>query len=123
MQLKLELRDRVNNLFKFFHKLTNLKGNKGIREMASSLENIIGDDDPYSRKGLLYKLLTRILSKYDIPGLEYHSSTVGRLFKSGFERFGLGQAKPSLSDQNVILVFVVGGMNGIEVLEAQEALS
>ncbi|KAJ0714747.1 putative sec1-like protein [Helianthus annuus] len=33
------------------------------------------------------------------------------------------RAKPSLSDQNVILVFVVGGMNGIEVLEAQEALS
>ncbi|MFS8025463.1 putative sec1-like protein [Helianthus anomalus] len=123
MQLKLELRDRVDNLFKFFHKLTNLKGNKGIREMASSLENSIGDDDPYSRKGLLYKLLTRILSKYDVPGLEYHSSTVGRLFKSGFGRFGLGQAKPSLSDQNVILVFVVGGMNGIEVLEAQEALS
>ncbi|KAI7731505.1 hypothetical protein M8C21_012491 [Ambrosia artemisiifolia] len=123
MQLKLELRDRVDNLFKFLHKLTNLKGNKGIREMASSLENSIGDDDPYSRKGLLYKLLTRILNKYDVPGLEYHSSTVGRLFKSGFGRFGLGQAKPSLSDQNVLLVFVVGGMNGIEVLEAQEALS
>ncbi|KAK1424108.1 hypothetical protein QVD17_19421 [Tagetes erecta] len=123
MQLKLELRDRVDNLFKFLHKLTNLKDNKGIRDMASSLENSIGVDDPYSRKGLLYKLLTRILSKYDVPGLEYHSSTVGRLFKSGFGRFGLGQAKPSLSDQNVILVFVVGGMNGIEVLEAQEALS
>ncbi|KAL8228322.1 hypothetical protein R6Q57_015906 [Mikania cordata] len=122
LQLKLELRDRVDNLFKFLHKLTNVKGNKGIRDMTSSLENNIGDD-PYSRKGLLYKLLTRILSKNDIPGLEYHSSTVGRLFKSGFGRFGLGQAKPSLSDQNVILVFVVGGMNGIEVLEAQEALS
>ncbi|KAI3795652.1 hypothetical protein L1987_38309 [Smallanthus sonchifolius] len=123
MQLKLELRDRVDNLFKFLHKLTNLKGNKGIRDMQSSLENSIGGDDPYARKGLLYKLLTRILSKYDVPGLEYHSSTVGRLFKSGFGRFGLGQAKPSLSDQNVILVFIVGGMNGIEVLEAQEAIS
>lgn len=90
MQLKLELRDRVDNLFKFLHKLTNLKGNKGIREATLSWENSIGDD-PYSRKGLLYKLLTRILSKYDVPGLEYHSSTVGRLFKSGFGRFGLGQ--------------------------------
>lgn len=112
MQLKLELRDRVDNLFKFLHKLTNnLKGsNKSI------------GDDPYSRKGLLYKLVTRILNKYDIPGLEYHSSTVGRLFKSGFGRFGLGQAKPTLSDQNVILVFVVGGMNAIEVVEVQEAL-
>ncbi|XP_076912931.1 sec1 family domain-containing protein MIP3-like [Bidens hawaiensis] len=123
MQLKLELRDRVDNLFRYLHKLTSLKGNKGIRELVSSLESSIGGDDPYSRKGLLYKLLTRILNKYDVPGLEYHSSTVGRLFKSGFGRFGLGQAKPSLSDQNVILVFVVGGMNGIEVLEAHEALS
>ncbi|PWA95182.1 Sec1-like protein [Artemisia annua] len=118
MQLKLELRDRVDNLFKFLHKLTNLKGNTGIREWESGI-----GDDPYSRKGLLYKLLTRILNKYEVPGLEYHSSTVGRLFKSGFGRFGLGQAKPSLSDQNVILVFVVGGMNAIEVLEVQEALS
>lgn len=122
MQLKLELRDRVDNLFKFLHKLTNINGNKGLREVTLNWENNIGDD-PYSRKGLLYKLLTRILSKYDVPGLEYHSSTVGRLFKSGFGRFGLGQAKPSLSDQNVILVFVVGGMNAIEVVEAQEALS
>lgn len=116
MQLKLELRDRVDNLFKFLHKLTNLKST--YRDAASSI-----GDDPYSRKGLLYKLLTRILNKDDVPGLEYHSSTVGRLFKSGFGRFGLGQAKPSLSDQNLILVFVVGGMNGIEVVEAQEALS
>lgn len=122
MQLKLELRDRVDNLFKFLHKLTNINGNKGLREVTQNWENNVGND-PYSRKGLLYKLLTRILSKYDVPGLEYHSSTVGRLFKSGFGRFGLGQAKPTLSDQSVILVFVVGGMNAIEVLEAQEALS
>nr|XP_043610440.1 sec1 family domain-containing protein MIP3 [Erigeron canadensis] len=122
MQLKLELRDRVDNLFKFLHKLANLKGNKGIREATLNWENSIGDD-PYSKKGLLYKLLTRILNKYEVPGLEYHSSTVGRLFKSGFGRFGLGQAKPSLADQNVILVFVVGGMNAIEVVEVQEALS
>lgn len=113
MQLKLELRDRVDNLFKFFHKLTNLKGGKGNWESG---------DDPYSRKGLLYKLVSKILRKDDVAGLEYHSSTVGRLFKTGFGRFGLGQAKPSLSDQNVILVFVVGGMNAIEVLEVQEAL-
>jgi hypothetical protein len=33
------------------------------------------------------------------------------------------QAKPSLADQSVILVFVIGGINGIEVLEAQEAVS
>lgn len=117
MQLKLELRDRVDNLFKFLHKLSSLKRNVSL----GSESNYSGD--PYSSKGLLYKLLTRVLRKYDVPGLEYHSSTVGRLFKSGFGRFGLGQAKPSLADQSVILVFVIGGISAVEVREAQEALS
>ncbi|KAL2496954.1 Sec1 family domain-containing protein MIP3 [Forsythia ovata] len=116
VQLKLELRDRVDNLFKFLHKLSSSKGNTHLREGTTY------NDDTYSSKTLLYKLLTRVLRKYDIPGLEYHSSTVGRLFKSGFGRFGLGQAKPSLADHNVILVFVIGGINGLEVREAQEAL-
>ncbi|MFQ6630468.1 hypothetical protein Gotur_008469 [Gossypium turneri] len=118
MQLKLELRDRVDNLFKYLHKLSSLKSKKGPLGLESNLSS-----DLYTNKGLLYKLLTKILGKFDVPGLEYHSSTVGRLFKSGFGRFGLGQAKPSLADQNLILVFVVGGINGVEVQEAQEALS
>lgn len=118
MQLKLELRDRVDNLFKYLHKLSSLKSKKGPLGLESNLSS-----DPYTNKGLLYKLLTKTLGKFDVPGLEYHSSTVGRLFKSGFGRFGLGQAKPSLADQNLILVFVVGGINGVEVQEAQEALS
>ncbi|XP_075671605.1 sec1 family domain-containing protein MIP3 [Castanea sativa] len=123
MQLKLELRDRVDNLFKFLHKLSSLKRrNLPLRDGLLSLESNFSGD-PYTSKGLLHKLLTRVLSKDDVPGLEYHSSTVGRLFKSGFGRFGLGQAKPSLADQNVILVFVIGGINGLEVREAQEALS
>ncbi|OMO83865.1 Sec1-like protein [Corchorus capsularis] len=123
MQLKLELRDRVDNLFKHLHKLSSLKSkNVVLREGPLALESNLSSD-PYTNKGLLYKLLTKILGKYDVPGLEYHSSTVGRLFKSGFGRFGLGQAKPSLSDQNAILVFVVGGINAVEVREAQEALS
>ncbi|KAI4333839.1 hypothetical protein L6164_018598 [Bauhinia variegata] len=123
MQLKLELRDRVDSLFKFLHKLSNLKRkNIPLRDGSLTMENNLSDDS-YIGKGILYKLLTRVLSKLDVPGLEYHSSTVGRLFKSGFGRFGLGQAKPSLADQNVILVFVIGGINGLEVREAQEALS
>ncbi|KAJ9686119.1 hypothetical protein PVL29_015148 [Vitis rotundifolia] len=123
MQLKLELRDRVDNLFKVLHKLSSLKRrNIPLREGALALDNDFSGD-PSTRKGLLYKLLTRVLGKYEVPGLDYHSSTVGRLFKSGFGRFGLGQAKPSLADQNVILVFVIGGINGLEVREAQEALS
>lgn len=123
MQLKLELRDRVDTLFKFLHKLSCLKRkNKPLRDGMISSESNFGGD-PYTSKGLLYKLLTKVLSKNDVSGLEYHSSTVGRLFKSGFGRFGLGQAKPSLGDQNVIMVFVIGGINGLEVREAQEALS
>ncbi|XP_044503184.1 sec1 family domain-containing protein MIP3 isoform X2 [Mangifera indica] len=123
MQLKLELRDRVDNLFKFFHKVSGLKNwNMQLREDPLDSEiNFSGDS--YTSKGLLYKLLRNVLSKSDVPGLEYHSSTVGRLFKSGFGRFGLGQAKPSLADQNVILIFVIGGINGLEVREAMEALS
>ncbi|KAG8386792.1 hypothetical protein BUALT_Bualt03G0185700 [Buddleja alternifolia] len=116
MQMKLELRDRVDNFFKFLHKLSSVKRNTALREIQQN-------DDPYSSKGLLYKLLMCILDKHDIPGLEYHSSTVGRLFKSGFGRFGLGQAKPSLVEQNVILIFVIGGINGVEVREVQEALT
>ncbi|XVE86331.1 hypothetical protein DITRI_Ditri18aG0027100 [Diplodiscus trichospermus] len=123
MQLKLELRDRVDILFKHLHKLSGLKSkNVPLREGPLALESNLSGN-PYTNKGLLYKLLTKILGKFDVPGLEYHSSTVGRLFKSGFGRFGLGQAKPSLADQNLILVFVVGGINGVEVREAQEALS
>ncbi|PIN22897.1 hypothetical protein CDL12_04390 [Handroanthus impetiginosus] len=122
MQLKLELRDRVDNLFKFLHKLSSMKGNAALREVMLALESR-QNDDPGSSKGLLYKLLTSILDKHDIPGLEYHSSTVGRLFKSGFGRFGLGQAKPSLGEQNIILIFVIGGINGVEVREVQEALN
>ncbi|KAI3950940.1 hypothetical protein MKW92_009940 [Papaver armeniacum] len=123
MQLKLELRDRVDNLFKFFHKLSSLKTkNVTLRNGPLGLESSYGGD-PYMGKGLLYKLLSMVLGKYEVPGLEYHSSAVTRLFKSGFGRFGLGQAKPSLGDQSVILVFVVGGINCHEVLEAREALS
>ncbi|MED6221578.1 Sec1 domain-containing protein mip3 [Stylosanthes scabra] len=123
VQLKLELRDRVDNLFKFLHKLSNLRRkNLPLRDGSLAGEGNFAEDS-YMGKGLLYKLLTRVLGKYDVPGLEYHSSTVGRLFKSGFGRFGLGQAKPSLADQNVILVFVIGGINGVEVREAQEALA
>lgn len=123
MQLKLELRDKVDNLFSFLHKLSSLKSkNSPLRGWTLASEsNFRGDT--YTIKGLLYKLLTSVLGKYDIPGLEYHSSTVGRLFKSGLGRFGLRQAKPSLADQSIILVFVIGGINGLEVCEAQEALS
>lgn len=122
MQLKLEVRDRVDQLFKFFHNLSSMRvRNQALGEGLAALSRF--ETDSYSRKGLLYKLLLAVLSRYDIPGLEYHSSAVGRLFKSGLGRFGLGQSKPSFGDQNVLIVFVVGGINTLEVREVMKAIS
>ncbi|KAK8944530.1 hypothetical protein KSP39_PZI008583 [Platanthera zijinensis] len=123
MQLKLELQDRVDQLFKLFYKLSGLKS-----RIPSLSDGLVTSPtsyriDPYVRKGLLYKLLTTIMAKYDIPGLEYHSTAVGRFLKSGFGRFGLGQAKPNLGDQSMLLIFVVGGINILEIQEAMEAVS
>nr|CAD1836838.1 unnamed protein product [Ananas comosus var. bracteatus] len=95
--------------------------NPVLKEGLTALSKL--GSDTYSRKGLLYKLLSALLAKYDIPGLEYHSSAVGRFFKTGFGRFGLGQAKPSFGDQSVLFIFVVGGINSLEVREAMEAIS
>lgn len=91
VQLKLELRDRVDQLCKFFHKLSSLPvRSPTIREALVDLSKY--ESSTYgTRKGLLYKLFSAILTKGDVPGIEYHSSAVGRFFKSGFGRFGLGQ--------------------------------
>uniref|UniRef100_A0A0D9XPH3 Sec1 family domain-containing protein MIP3 n=1 Tax=Leersia perrieri TaxID=77586 RepID=A0A0D9XPH3_9ORYZ len=122
MQLKLEVRDRVDQLFKFFHNLSSMRlRNQTLGEGLAALSRF--ETDIYSRKGLLYKLLLAVLARYDIPGLEYHSSAVGRLFKSGLGRFGLGQSKPSFGDQSVLIVFVVGGINSLEVREVMKAIS
>ncbi|KAM0940481.1 putative sec1-like protein [Dioscorea sansibarensis] len=123
MQFKLELRDRVDNLFKLFHKLSSLKQRHSTFKegLIPSESNYLGDAN--SRKGLLYKLLNTLLAKYDVRGLQYHSSAVGRFLKSGFGRFGLGQAKPLLGDQNVIIMFVVGGISSVEIAEIMEAVS
>ncbi|CAN6374275.1 unnamed protein product [Urochloa humidicola] len=122
MQLKLEVRDRIDQLFKFFHKLSYMRlRNHALGEGLAALSRF--ETDGYSRKGLLYKLLLALLSRYDVPGLEYHSSAVGRLFKSGLGRFGLGQSKPSFGEQNVLIIFVVGGINTLEVREVMKAIS
>ncbi|KAF8745066.1 hypothetical protein HU200_013480 [Digitaria exilis] len=122
MQLKLEVRDRVDQLFKYFHKLSSMRlRNHALGEGLAALNRF--ETDGYSRKGLLYKLLIALLSRYDVPGLEYHSSAVGRLFKSGLGRFGLGQSKPSFGDQSVLIIFVVGGINTLEVRDVMKAIS
>ncbi|XP_062182504.1 sec1 family domain-containing protein MIP3-like [Phragmites australis] len=122
MQLKLEVRDRIDQLFKLFHKLSSMRlRNQALGEGLAALSRF--ETDGYSRKGLLYKLLLALLSRYDVPGLEYHSSAVGRLFKSGLGRFGLGQSKPSFGDQSVLIIFVLGGINTLEVREVMTAIS
>jgi hypothetical protein len=104
MQLKLEVRDRVDQLFKFFHKLSSMRlRNQALGEGLAALSRF--ETDSYSRKGLLYKLLLALLSKFDVPGLDYHSSAVGRLFKSGLGRFGLGQVSFSVFFYLLVLSF------------------
>ncbi|ERN02124.1 hypothetical protein AMTR_s00045p00170740 [Amborella trichopoda] len=120
MQLRLEIRDRVDHLFKVFHKLSGLNRNS-ISRGSLSIDDY-SSDDTLGNRGLLYKLLRLTLEKDDIPGLHYHSSAVGRFFKSGFGRFGLGQAKPKFGDQSVLFVFIVGGINTVEIREAREVV-
>ncbi|KAH0722049.1 hypothetical protein KY289_005093 [Solanum tuberosum] len=98
-------------------------------EAFNSAEKILitsqGNNKMDAQRGLLtlHDALLLTVVGYILAGENFPSSTVGRLFKSGFGRFGLGQTKPSLADHDVILIFVVGGINGVEVREAQEALS
>eukprot|EP01018_Ginkgo_biloba_P008783 Gb_27832 [translate_table: standard] len=122
LQLKLELRDRLDSVFKVLHKVSDARRNLLLKDKQANFEeNSVGATN--TSRGLVWKLLSMIFSRHDIPGLEYHSSAMGRLFKSGFGRFGLGQAKPRLGDQSVLLVFVVGGINALEIREAREAQS
>ncbi|XP_057866569.1 sec1 family domain-containing protein MIP3 isoform X2 [Cryptomeria japonica] len=122
LQLKLELRDRLDNVFRVLHKASKARSCLPFKDRQSNLDDFLGPTSSTNR-GLIFKILSMVFGKMDIPGLEYHSSTVGRLFKSGFGRFGLGQAKPRLGDQNLLFVFVVGGFNALEVCEAREAQS
>lgn len=120
LQLKLELRDRMDNVFKVLHKVSDARRALLFKDRQSTLEEI-SNATSYTNRGLISKILSMVFAKCDIPGLEYHSSAMGRLFKSGFGRFGLGQAKPRLGDQSLLFVFLVGGINALEVREAQEA--
>ena len=46
---------------------------------------------PVMQRSLLHKVLSLVFAKVDFPGMEHHSSAVGRFFKSGLGRFGLRQ--------------------------------
>lgn len=122
MQLQLELRDRVEEVFRRLHRVSQARRNVPVKDKRlPSEENTGFGGSSRMQKSLIHKILSLIFAKIDIPGLEHHSSAMGRFFKSGLGRFGLGQGKPKLSDNKVILVFVIGGINGVEVCEAKEA--
>ncbi|CAM6109519.1 unnamed protein product [Calypogeia fissa] len=119
VQLKLELRDKLEEVFNVLRKVASAGSKSPSRELRLLAENQFSAGGVHT--GLLYKLLSLIFSKSEIPGLEHHASGMGRFFKGGLGRFGLRQAKPKINDQKVILVFIIGGLNFVEVREAREA--
>ncbi|KAJ7549057.1 hypothetical protein O6H91_07G038400 [Diphasiastrum complanatum] len=121
MQLKLEVRDRLEEVFKILHRVAAARNRLALSEKLQSPDDLSSSLGLH--KGLIYKLMSLIARKADVSGLEHHSSTVGRIFKSGLGRFGLGQVKPKVGDQKVLLLFVIGGFNAVEVREAREALA
>ena len=48
-------------------------------------------NSPLMQRSLLYRVLSSVFANVDFPGMEHHSSAVGRFFKSGLGRFGLRQ--------------------------------
>eukprot|EP00250_Pteridium_aquilinum_P001930 c12139_g1_i1 orf=165-2747(+) len=122
MQLQLQVRDRVDAVFRRLHRVSEARRSLQLKAKAPMLEDFGGfGGSPHRRRSLIFKVLSLIFTRADVPGMEHHSSFVGRILKSGLGRFGLGQAKPKLSDNKIILIFVIGGINGVEVCEAKEA--
>lgn len=88
-QLKLELRDQLEDVFSVFHQVAGARA-----RLPGSLRSSEEQAGVFPM-GLLQRLFSLIFSKADVPGLQQHSSTVGRFFKSGLGRFGLGQVSCS----------------------------
>ncbi|MCO5598368.1 hypothetical protein L7F22_052463 [Adiantum nelumboides] len=122
IQLKLQVRDRVETVFGRLHFVSEAKQLLLAKAKASVFDDYDGFGGSSStRKSLIFRLLMLLFAKAEIPGMEHHASFVGRILKSGFGRFGLRQVKPKLNDNKIILVFVIGGINGVEICEAKEA--
>ncbi|KAH7288666.1 hypothetical protein KP509_31G036000 [Ceratopteris richardii] len=118
IQAQLQVRDMVNAVFKRLHEVSQAGKYLQSKDKASAFDNYDGlGVSSSARRSLIFKLLMLILAKAEIPGIEHHSSFVGRIFG----RIGLKQAKPKLSDSKIIMIFVVGGITGLEVCEVKEA--
>lgn len=51
----------------------------------------------------------------DAEGMAYFPASIGGLLASGLGRFGLRQSKPKVSDGDVLVVFVLGGLSALEM--------
>ncbi|KAG0568011.1 hypothetical protein KC19_7G179400 [Ceratodon purpureus] len=111
--LKLEIRDRLQEVMSTLHCISRARARLPV-SLRSTEEQVFPT-------GLLQQVFSLIFSKSDVPGLHHHISSVGRFFKSGLGRFGLGQPKPKLGDYKLIIVFVVGGISGTEIRGIKEA--
>jgi hypothetical protein len=85
MQLKLELRDRLQEVVNVLHRVAVARVRLPLPLRSSEEQN------GAMPSSLLQRIFSLTFSKVDIPGLQHHSSAVGRFFKSGLGRFGLGQ--------------------------------
>lgn len=81
--LKLEIRDRLQEVMSTLHCLSRARARLPV-SLRSTEEQVFPT-------GLLQQVFSLIFSKSDVPGLHHHISSVGRFFKSGLGRFGLGQ--------------------------------
>ena len=88
MQLQLEVRDRVEEIFKRLHRVSVARQCLVLKDKA---DEHISLNSPLMQRSLLYRVLSLVFAKVDFPGMQHHSSAVGRFFKSGLGRFGLRQ--------------------------------
>ena len=90
--LKLEIRDWLKDLMSRLHCISRARARLPVA-LRSSEEQVFS-------MGLLQKLFSLIFSKSDVPGLHHHILSVGRIFKSGLGRFGLGHVGAYFSLQS-----------------------
>ncbi|KAG0581695.1 hypothetical protein M758_3G001100 [Ceratodon purpureus] len=125
--LKLEIRDWLKDLMSRLHCISRARARLPVA-LRSSEEQVFS-------MGLLQKLFSLIFSKSDVPGLHHHILSVGRIFKSGLGRFGLGhvgETKTGRSQVNNRVCYwrnsrlrdtgYKGSTNGVQGAEGVEVL-
>ncbi len=83
MPLKLELRDRLQEVVDVLHKVAAPRAHLPLPLHFSEEQN------GAMPNSLLQRIFSLAFSKADIPGLQRHSFALGHFFKSGLGKFGL----------------------------------